>query len=137
MSTHEQNLLDAVLQTNMGLPYAIYSGGFQRAREEDHQDGEDRNNWRRAHPAFDPMQEVGVAPIAQGTRGDVFGPDGAMVWAVYRVSDLDASDPEQDAVDRAGWYPWERGVGRAFGADPSVRRVRGHILVKQYRGLDI
>jgi hypothetical protein len=36
-----------------------------------------------------------------------------------------------------GWGSFSNGIGRSFGTDPHTKIGRNHILVTQYRGLDI
>lgn len=136
MNTHEQNLLNAVLGFNAAFTYAIYSGGFARAREADWEDREQRKQWNLSHPAYDPRVQIGVAPVKQGTRV-LSGGETLYTWALYRRSDLSTENPMDDAIEQTGWYCYDSGPGRPFGSAPWAREYRRYILVMQQRGLDI
>lgn len=73
------------------------------------------------------------------------------VWALFKRSDVDpnlieAHNQLDDTRDDeffdlgmwlTGWGPYCNGVGRWFGAEPVTIIGRNHILVRQFRALDI
>jgi diadenosine tetraphosphatase ApaH/serine/threonine PP2A family protein phosphatase len=77
------------------------------------------------------------------------------VWALFKRSDIDPSlieahnkpddventDEDDEPFDLGmhitGWGPYSNGVGRWFGANPCTIIGRNHVLVRQFRAMDI
>ena len=73
------------------------------------------------------------------------------VWALFKRSDVDPAlieehnkEPDEDerypfdlGRELTGWGPYSNGVGRWFGAEPVTIIGRNHILVRQFRAMDI
>jgi len=84
-------------------------------------------------------------PCLCGTVGDEYG-ESVYCWALFLRKDIPQTlidehlDPESEmdlAYRLTQWEPYSNGVGRWFGAVPVTIIGRNHILVRQFRGLDI
>lgn len=94
------------------------------------------------HSFFDRIALAGVAERSHG--------ESRYVWALFQRKDVPenliamhrecvSEDIEDFDLAHAltGWEEYHHGVGRAFGGAPYCKIGRNHILVKQFRGLDI
>lgn len=90
-----------------------------------------------------------IAGVVERNNGDNH------VWALFKRSDIPQEWIDNDgkfihdypwegdtnvfdlALELTGWASYHRGVGRPFGAEPSVQIGRNHVLVKQLRALDV
>ena len=53
------------------------------------------------------------------------------------LQDMDEETRNNLASHLTGWGEFHRGVGKAFGAEPSLRIKRNSVEVRQFCGLDI
>lgn len=115
-----------------------------------------RNNIKPAQ-RFEANPEMGfLYPCLAGTvcREDTGG--SMYVWALFKRSDVDpelirkenetmeesvVSGYDDDSFDLGteltGWGQYSNGVGRWFGSHPVTIIGRNHILVRQFRAMDI
>ena len=107
------------------------------------------SNRINTHPAkrYEPSEDGFQFPCLVGAVGDEYG-ESSYVWALFNRKDIPQSmidqhlDKENSGDYDLGyhltqWEAFSRGVGRMFGSDPVCIIGRNHILVRQFRGLDI
>lgn len=82
-----------------------------------------------------------IKPKREGYAWSTPGESGYR-FAIYHRADVEAAangEPidETSAIELTGWTAFQRGPGRAFGGNATVKVTKRHVMVKQFTGLDI